>query len=250
MSKKAALICGSIIALLAIAVVFIPSKETIVVQQEERVFSPKDDPYASADNYYRYKKNRRQNGHAKAEAPEEFAKYQRQRRIPVDRTAPEYPDNYIFDELKKSEQSKTRNEKKDDLAFIERGPGNVAGRTRAILVLPSDPTNNTWLAAAASGGIWKTTDGGMSWTNKTNDFPTLSTNTLAMSASDPSIIYAGTGEHFVDDFDGFGMFKSIDEGETWTHIVQSGDYDAFRNVSRIVVDPEDANNVLLSLIHI
>ncbi len=224
----------------------IPSSESGIKSEVEQVYSPKDDPYASADNYYRFKKHRRQNGHAKAEAPEAFAKYQRERRTPVDRAAPEYGENYIFEELEKAKKSKTRNLKKDDLDFIERGPGNVAGRTRAILVMPSDPSNNTWLAASASGGIWKTTDGGMSWINKTNDFPTLSTNTLAMSASDPSVVYAGTGEHFTNDFDGFGMFKSLDEGETWTQIVKAGDYDAFRNVSRIAVHPDDVNTVLVT----
>lgn len=248
MSIKTALICGSIISLLTLTLVvgYMTTSVTVIESKEAYAYSPKDDPYASADNYYKYKRNRRQNGHAKAEAPEEFAKYQRQRRIPVDRTAPEYPENYIFEELKKAEKSQSRNLKNNDLDFIERGPGNVAGRTRAILVLPSDPTDNTWLAAAASGGIWKTTDGGFSWINKTNDFPTLSTNTLAMSASDPSVIYAGTGEHFTNDFDGFGMFKSLDEGETWTQIVRAGDYDAFRNISRIAVDPEDANTLLVT----
>jgi photosystem II stability/assembly factor-like uncharacterized protein len=72
----------------------------------------------------------------------------------------------------------------------------------------------------------------------------LGTNTLAMAPSNTNIIYAGTGEHFTNDIDGAGMFKSTDKGDSWTQIADPTDYPDFKNVSRIVVDPNDENVVI------
>jgi len=236
-----------ILALL-ITCLLLRTSATLTTEQSEeptvKTLSEKDNPYSPADNYYLYKQQAKQEGHAKMDAPEEYAKIQRALRTPSDRTAPEYPDNYKLAALEKANQKKRSTKRSEDLDFIERGPGNVAGRTRALLVLPSDPEQNTWLAGSATGGIWKTIDGGRSWIDKTGDFPNLGTNTLAMSSANPNVIYAGTGEHFTRDIDGAGMFKSEDEGETWAQIVRPDKYDAFRNVSRIIVHPEDENIVI------
>jgi len=206
-----------------------------------------EDPYSSAENYYRYKQYKSKMGIHKLEMPEEHARMAREIRTPIDRTSPEYGDNHIMAEYNKAQAAiKKLQLKSSDLNFIERGPGNIAGRTRALLVLPSDPSNETWLAGSASGGIWKTRDAGNSWENMTEDFPNLGTNTLAMSESDPNIIYAGTGEHFVADTDGSGIFKSEDEGETWRQIVAPGDFDALRTISRMAVDPDDPNTVVVT----
>lgn len=206
-----------------------------------------DDPYA-ADNYRDYKKCKRKNGHAKADAPELHALMERAKRTPNDASSPEYPANYLIDELEKARDNKlvkkTGNQKSNDLTFTERGPANVAGRTRAVLILPDDP--DIWVAGSASGGIWKSTDAGSSWTEKTKDLPNLGTNTLAMSQSNSQIMYAGTGEHFTRDIDGSGIYKSTDEGESWSQIVDADDYDALRTISRIAVHPQDPNIVYLT----
>ena len=60
-----------------------------------------------------------------------------------------------------------------DLDWTERGPSNVPGRTRAILILPGDDDNSSWLAGGVGGGIWKTTNGGENWELKTPDIPSL-----------------------------------------------------------------------------
>ena len=213
------------------------------LQESQLSWSEKDDPYESIDSYNQYKKYQKSRGKYKLESPEIYAEIERQRRTPNDRKDPEYEAGHKLKELHKA-SAKNRSLKINDLNFIERGPGNVAGRTRALLVLPGDSTQSTWLAGSASGGIWKTTDAGQSWTDKTADLPNLGTNTLAMSASDPNIIYAGTGEHFTRDIDGSGLFKSVDQGETWEQIVEADQYDAFRNVSRIAVHPENPDIVL------
>ena len=134
-------------------------------------------------------------------------------------------------------------------SFIERGPGNVAGRTRGLIIDPDDETNKTIFAGSASGGIWKTTDGGDNWTYISSDFPNLGTNTLAMSKANTNVIYAGTGEFFTQDVDGAGLFKSTDKGQSWTQVASPSEYPNFRNISRIVVDPNDENIVIATTLN-
>ena len=103
------------------------------------------------------------------------------------------------------------------LPWIERGPGNVSGRVRGLLVDPDDKTGNTWFVGSVGGGIWKTTDAGKKWRNLSPNLPNLAVSTLAMSKVNTNIIYAGTGESMfnVDAINGDGIFKSTDKGENW-----------------------------------
>ena len=195
-------------------------------------------------SYYRYKQERKKLGVPKLNKPELYAEIERAKRTPLGATSPNYSDNYLFEQFAKSKNIKRHNYKNKELNFIERGPSNVAGRTRAILVMPNDTTHSTWLAGSASGGIWKTNDAGQTWENKTKDLPNLGTNTLAHSLADINVIYAGTGEHFTSDIDGAGMFKSTDGGDSWIQIVDPNMLPDFKNVSRIIVDPNDENIVL------
>lgn len=72
------------------------------------------------------------------------------------------------------------------------GNGNWSGRVRAIAVDPRDA--NILYLGAATGGVWKTTDGGASWTPLTDAQPSLVIGSLALDPANPDIIYAGTGE--------------------------------------------------------
>ena len=74
------------------------------------------------------------------------------------------------------------------------GPGNIGGRTRAFLIDPTDP--QTLYAAGVSGGIWKTTNGGASWSPLADMLPNIAVSTLVMAPNDPQTLYAGTGEGF------------------------------------------------------
>src|SRR5690242_20380929 len=74
------------------------------------------------------------------------------------------------------------------------GPGNIGGRTRAIVIDPSSP--GTMYAAGAAGGVWKTTTGGTSWSAAGDLLPNLAVNSLAMDPRNASILYAGTGEGY------------------------------------------------------
>jgi len=86
--------------------------------------------------------------------------------------------------------------------------GPAAGRTTAFVI---DPTNaNTMYAGFALGGVWKSTDGGASWTSTTDGQPSLAIGALVLDATNPMIVYAGTGEgnYSGDSFYGQGILKS------------------------------------------
>lgn len=160
---------------------------------------------------------------------------------------PTYLPGYKIKELKKALNSQNSVQARvAALNFDERGPSNVPGRTRGLIVDPGDPSNQTWLAGTVGGGIWKTTNGGMSWTNKTPEFPNLSTTSLAYSESNPDIIYAGTGEGWLGSagfIGGSGVFKSLDRGETWTHLEATNNVN-FDVINRLIVHPANPDILL------
>lgn len=114
------------------------------------------------------------------------------------------------------------------------GPGNVGGRTRALVIHPTNPSI-MW-AGGAGGGVWKTTNGGSTWTALDDRMANLSVNSIAIDPADPQVLYAGTGEGFynVDAQRGNGIFKSIDGGNTWTQLPNS-DFSEMYRVNKIVV---------------
>ncbi|HTO12128.1 MAG TPA: hypothetical protein VMQ51_11190, partial [Candidatus Binatia bacterium] len=108
------------------------------------------------------------------------------------------------------------------------GPGNIGGRTRAIVVDPGTPT--TMYAGGVAGGVWKTTNGGGTWTALTDTLlPNLAVSSLAMDPSNSSILYAGTGEGFfnADAVRGAGIFKSIDGGASWSQLATTANSNFF-----------------------
>jgi photosystem II stability/assembly factor-like uncharacterized protein len=187
----------------------------------------------------------------KADRPDLFADFHRGIRTRAGEAGPTYPMNYQITELIKARGvTSTQQLSKASsapLPWIERGPGNVAGRTRSIIVDPDDPTFNTWIVGSVGGGIWKTTDAGQNWQELTKGLTNLATSTLAMAASNPNVIYAGTGEGFgnVDQISGNGVWKSTDRGQTWQQLASTVNND-FRNVTRIIVDPQNENIALVS----
>lgn len=98
------------------------------------------------------------------------------------------------------------------------GPGNVGGRTRALVIDPRAP--RTMYAGGVAGGVWKTTDGGVSWRPLDDLMANLAVSSLAMDPSNSRIVYAGTGEGYYnsDAVRGAGIFKTTDGGLTWTRL--------------------------------
>jgi len=122
------------------------------------------------------------------------------------------------------------------------GSGPVSGRLTGIAAHPTDP--NTIYIAAAGGGVWKTTNGGSTWTSLTDSQATQSMGAIAIAPSNPSVIYAGTGEanNSGDSNFGRGILVSTDAGANWTLMTgPSGFFNTRRlTTSQIVVDPTDS----------
>ncbi len=178
--------------------------------------------------------------------PDLFLKILHDMKIPADRSEDEYQKGYRTLELKRARaSSKTAS---TPLPWTERGPANVAGRVRGLLVDPSDTTGNTWFVGSAGGGVWKTADAGANWARVTQDPQSYATSTLAQCASQPDVIYTGTGESFfnIDTMNGNGMIKSINHGVTWTPLASTLDDPLFNNISRILVDPNDPDVVIVA----
>jgi photosystem II stability/assembly factor-like uncharacterized protein len=118
-------------------------------------------------------------------------------------------------------------------------PGN---RVSAVVGVPGDP--NTYYVGAASGGVWKSTDGGTHWKPIFDDQPAQSIGAIAIAPSDPNVVWVGTGESFIRSNVslGNGVYRSTDAGKTWTHV----GLEKTGRISRVVIDPRDPDVVLVA----
>lgn len=133
---------------------------------------------------------------------------------------------------------------RDYLQWTQSGPINVGGRVQDIEM---DPTNTeTIYVGAASGGVFKSTDGGSNWSSLFDAQSSLSIGDMAIAPSDPNTIYVGTGEPNCGGgsvtYDGAGLFKSTDAGTTWNY----AGLDSTRNTGRIVIDPKNTDRVFVA----
>jgi photosystem II stability/assembly factor-like uncharacterized protein len=118
---------------------------------------------------------------------------------------------------------------------------SFSGRITGIAAHPADA--NTIYIAAAGGGVWKTIDGGSTWSPLTDGQATLSLGAIAIAPSDPSVIYAGTGEanNSADSNYGRGLLISSDGGTSWTLSTgPSGIFDRL-TTSQLAVDPTNSS---------
>ncbi len=125
--------------------------------------------------------------------------------------------------------------------WVSLGPSNGAGRMTALA--PHPTTDGTVLAGAASGGVWKTTDQGVTWRPLTDGLSDLSVGALAIAPSNPEVVYIGSGEAGLGSFfvPGVGLIRSDDGGETW-FLPQPGDVVA-EQFFALSVDPRDEDRV-------
>ncbi len=125
------------------------------------------------------------------------------------------------------------------------GPGNIGGRTRALVINPNDP--DTIYAGGVSGGIWKTTNRGQSWQPLADLIANIAVNSLVMDPVNPDILYAGTGEGYFREeqrgtwlpLRGAGIFKTTDAGATWDFLPSTAGED-FHWVNDILISPHDS----------
>ncbi len=126
--------------------------------------------------------------------------------------------------------------------WLERGPGNIGGRTRAILIDLNDASHNTLFVGGSTGGIFKNTnikDDNSKWTRINDWMSNLSIGALAQDPRNPKIMYAGTGDCDGGDIAGNGIFKSVDGGTTWSRIPSTNNA-LFSVISSIVVLPDSS----------
>lgn len=124
------------------------------------------------------------------------------------------------------------------------GPGNIGGRTRALIVDPRHPSI-LW-AGGVSGGIWKSVDEGEHWTPVGDALTNIAVNSLAMDPGDSSILFAGTGEGYFREevrgtrlpLRGGGIWVTRNGGESWTHLESTGTPD-FHWVNDLAISPRD-----------
>jgi photosystem II stability/assembly factor-like uncharacterized protein len=116
------------------------------------------------------------------------------------------------------------------------------GRALAGTGVAGDPL--TYYFGSVAGGVWKTTNGGNTWTPMTDKTGIMSVGAIAVAPSDPNVLYVGTGESCWrgDISYGDGMYKSVDGGKTWTHI----GLEDTRHISRVIVHPTNPDIVFVA----
>ncbi len=119
------------------------------------------------------------------------------------------------------------------------GPAGMSGRITSIDAVADDP-NTIWLGAA-SGGVWKTENGGNAWTPVFDEQSNINIGSIAIQQNNPAVVWVGTGEGNPRNSIniGEGIFKTLDGGKTWKKM----GLEKTRNIHRVIVDPAYPNTV-------
>lgn len=158
------------------------------------------------------------------------------------RTLPSRGDRFL-------RKSAAANSQSTDISWQMAGPKGLGGRTRALAV--DQRQSDIILAGGVSGGIWKSTDGGANWQMKTSPNQNMSVTSLAQDPTAPDTWYYSSGEYlgnsasdrgYTARYYGTGIYKSTDNGESWSLLPATADKDnsfssRFDYVSEIKVSP-------------
>jgi photosystem II stability/assembly factor-like uncharacterized protein len=139
--------------------------------------------------------------------------------------------------------AENRDKSADDVTWSESGPTNIPGRITDIAAWDDDVS--LVYAASASGGVYKSTDYGVSWTPVFDQTGVMSIGAVAIDQQNPDVVYVGTGEANAasDTYEGTGIYKSTDAGATWNNI----GLHKSSHIGRIVVDPLRPDTVYVAV---
>ncbi len=134
-------------------------------------------------------------------------------------------------------------EKFQNLVIRNVGPANMSGRITSIDVVDND--TKTIYVGAASGGVWKSENGGTAWRSIFDDAPTQNVGAVAVQPDNPSVVWVGTGEGNPRNSMnlGQGLFRSQDAGKTWKLV----GLEKTKTIHRILIDPTDGNVVYVGV---
>ena len=144
--------------------------------------------------------------------------------------------------LAQTENTKAIAEAVSDLELRGIGPALMGGRIADIVVSTAD--RSTWYIAVGSGGLWKTTNRGITWKPVFDDQPSYSIGTVTLDPNNPEIVWVGTGENVSGRHVawGDGIYRSTNGGATW----QQMGLEKSEHIGKILVDPRDSNTVLVA----
>lgn len=153
----------------------------------------------------------------------------------------------IKNSLKILQSIKTNLSQRSPLDFFNnkwttQGPANIGGRISAVAIDPNN--NNIIYAGFSNGGIFKTTDNGQSWSPIFDQEVTLSIGAICIDPTNSQIIYVGTGDPDINgnSYIGYGLFKSINGGKTWSNIALND----VRVINEIIIDPTNSKTIYVA----
>tara|TARA_B000000475_G_scaffold115567_1_gene93589 strand:+ start:735 stop:1598 length:864 start_codon:yes stop_codon:yes gene_type:complete len=148
--------------------------------------------------------------------------------------------NDIYSQRNASKEIQTSLFDKIDVRNI--GPAKVSGRITKVI---KDYSNtSTWYVTTASGNVWKTVNSGTTWKPIFEHYGSYSIGTITMDPVNPNILWLGTGENNSQRSVGYGdgIYKSIDAGNSWTHMGLK----TSEHIAKIIIDPENRDNIYVA----
>jgi len=146
------------------------------------------------------------------------------------------------DAAEQADASRLKTETFEGLELRGLGPALMSGRIADIAVHPED--QSTWYVAVGSGGVWKTTNAGTTWTPIFDEQVSYSIGCVTIDPNRPETVWVGTGENVGGRHVGYGdgVYRSLDGGENWEHL----GLDNSEHIGRIVIDPRDSKVVYVA----
>jgi len=167
------------------------------------------------------------------------------------------PSDKFFKAFEYSKENLQAVNERDDLdQWQSIGPNNIGGRSLSVAVHPID--TGIIFMGAASGGLWKSTSGGLganAWTMINTGYPSLAVSHIAIDSANPNVMYIGTGENYGYQFSqngldvrvtrgmyGIGILKTTNGGNTWTKSLDWS-YDNKRGIWKVIINPKNSNTI-------